>query len=263
MSEKFQLQQLQEYLHALFAESLFAIYLYGSAVDGGLGPESDLDLLVVVTQPLTHAQRQQLAKALLTLSHPIGGLQRALEVTVLLKEEVISGRYPLSYEVQFGEWLREELIDGGELSAQNDPDISILLKKAHMHHRTLFGPDLTSWLNEIPDQQLWQAMADLYPSIVVHWDEDGDERNQILALCRIYFSLMSLGEIVSKSHAAQWVIAQLEEKDQPVLQRMVQEYKGEMTKQDWPSQHQALQPIVDFLSLKIEKQFKQKECWIK
>lgn len=103
MSEKFQLQQLQEYLHALFAESLFAIYLYGSAVDGGLGPESDLDLLVVVTQPLTHVQRQPLAQALLTLSHPIGGLQRALEVTVLLKEEVISGRYPLSYEVQFGE----------------------------------------------------------------------------------------------------------------------------------------------------------------
>lgn len=262
MSEKFQLQQLQEYLHALFAESLFAIYLYGSAVDGGLGPESDLDLLVVVTQSLTHAQRQQLAQALLTLSHPIGGLQRALEVTVLLKEEVISGRYPLSYELQFGEWLREELVDGGELSAQNDPDISILLTKAHMHHRTLFGPDLTSWSDEIPDQQLWQAMADLYPSIVAHWDEDGDERNQILALCRIYFSL-SLGEIVSKSHAAQWVIAQLEEKDQPVLQRMVQEYKGEMTKQDWPSQHQILQPIVDFLSQHVETLFDKKGLKIK
>jgi len=42
MSEKFQLQQLQEYLLDLFAESLFAVYLYGSAVDGRLGPESDL-----------------------------------------------------------------------------------------------------------------------------------------------------------------------------------------------------------------------------
>jgi predicted nucleotidyltransferase len=33
--------------------NLFAIYLYGSAVDGGLGPESDLDVLVVVSQALT------------------------------------------------------------------------------------------------------------------------------------------------------------------------------------------------------------------
>jgi len=74
---------------------------------------------------------------------------------------------------------------------------------------------------------------------------------------------LSLGEIVSKQHAAQWVIAQLEEKDQPALQRMVQESKGEIIKQDWPSQHQALQPIVDFLSQHIETHFNKKGLKIK
>ncbi len=57
MSDFIQLEYLQEKLQQLLAESLFAIYLYGSAVDGGLGPESDLDVLVVVTQPLTSALR--------------------------------------------------------------------------------------------------------------------------------------------------------------------------------------------------------------
>ena len=57
MSETLQLEQLTESLQQLLGESLFAIYLYGSAVDGGLGPESDLDVLVVVNQALTLHQR--------------------------------------------------------------------------------------------------------------------------------------------------------------------------------------------------------------
>ncbi len=68
MSDFIQLEYLQEKLQQLLAESLFAIYLYGSAVDGGLGPESDLDVLVVVTQPLTSALREQLAQELLKIS---------------------------------------------------------------------------------------------------------------------------------------------------------------------------------------------------
>ncbi|KAA5638925.1 DUF4111 domain-containing protein, partial [Pseudomonas aeruginosa] len=112
--------------------------------------------------------------------------------------------YPLSYEMQFGEWLREELKEGGTLSSQKDPDISILLRKARFHHAVLFGPALDQWATEISDQEIWQAMSDTYPEIVAHWDEDADERNQILALCRIYFSLV-MKDIASKDNAARWV----------------------------------------------------------
>jgi len=257
MSETLQLEQLTRSLQQLLGESLFAIYLYGSAVDGGLGPESDLDVLVVVSQALTLQQRQQLAETLLHISQPIGNVQRALEVTIVRKDHIVSGSYPLSYELQFGEWLREELSQGALLRAYTDPDLSILLKKAQMHHRTLFGPSLTQWSTVIPEQHLWQAMADTYPSIVAHWDEDADERNQILALCRIYFSLMT-NEIAPKDQAAHWVMVQLPPQHQPVLQRMIQEYKGEIGKQSWQQQHQALAPVVDFLSMKIEVLIQQK-----
>lgn len=257
MSETLQLEQLTGYLQQLLGESLFAIYLYGSAVDGGQGPESDLDVLVVVSQALTLQQRQQLAETLLHISQPIGTVQRALEVTIVRKDHIVSGSYPLSYELQFGEWLREELSQGALLRAHTDPDLSILLKKAQMHHRTLFGPSLTEWSAAIPVQQLWQAMADTYPSIVAYWDEDADERNQILALCRIYFSLMT-NEIAPKDQAAHWVVAQLPPQHQPVLQHMIQEYKGEIGKQNWQQQHQALGPVVDFLSMKIKVLLEQK-----
>lgn len=38
-------------------DTLRAIHLYGSAVAGGLKPNSDIDLLVTICQPLTEAQR--------------------------------------------------------------------------------------------------------------------------------------------------------------------------------------------------------------
>ena len=257
MSETLQLEQLTASLQQLLGESLFGIYLYGSAVDGGLGPESDLDLLVVITQALTLQQRKQLAETLLQISHPIGAVQRALEVTIVHKDHILSGSYPLSYQLQFGEWLRDELSQGVILSEHADPDLSILLKKAQMHHRTLLGPSFSQWSAEIPVPQLWQAMADTYPSIVAHWNEDADERNQILALCRIYFSLVT-NEIAPKDQAAQWVIAQLQPQHQSVLQRMSQEYKGKIAKQNWQDEHQALQPIVDLLSSRIDEQLKKK-----
>ncbi|ECO3195767.1 aminoglycoside resistance protein, partial [Salmonella enterica subsp. enterica] len=41
-------------------DTLRAIHLYGSAVAGGLKPNSDIDLLVTICQPLTEAQRAML-----------------------------------------------------------------------------------------------------------------------------------------------------------------------------------------------------------
>ena len=84
----------------------------------------------MVNQALTLHQRQQLTETLLKISYPIGAAQRPLEVTIVLKEQILSGSYPLSYELQFGEWLREELNQGALLRAHTDPDLSILLKKS-------------------------------------------------------------------------------------------------------------------------------------
>ncbi|TYO17362.1 adenylyltransferase, partial [Acinetobacter baumannii] len=39
---------------------------------------------------------------------------------------------------------------------------------------------------------------------------------------------------------------------------LIQEYRGEIGKQNWQEEHYVLQPIVNFLSSKIEEQFEQK-----
>ncbi|SUI28873.1 aminoglycoside-resistance protein [Salmonella enterica subsp. enterica serovar Derby] len=57
-------------------DTLRAIHLYGSAVAGGLKPNSDIDLLVTICQPLTEAQRATLMQELLALSSPPGRRQK-------------------------------------------------------------------------------------------------------------------------------------------------------------------------------------------
>jgi streptomycin 3"-adenylyltransferase len=65
------------------ASTLQAIHLYGSALDGGLKPHSDIDLLVTVSAWPDEAIRQALLLDLLTVSTPPGEGKalRALEVT--------------------------------------------------------------------------------------------------------------------------------------------------------------------------------------
>jgi streptomycin 3"-adenylyltransferase len=96
------------------ASTLQAIHLYGSALDGGLKPYSDIDLLVTVSARPDEAIRQALLLDLLTVSAPPGEDKalRALEVTVIAHNEVVPWRHPAKRELQFGEWLRKDLLAG-------------------------------------------------------------------------------------------------------------------------------------------------------
>jgi predicted nucleotidyltransferase len=55
-------------IDATLAPALIGAYLYGSAVDGGLQDDSDLDLLAVVERRLTDAERHAIVDGLLPLS---------------------------------------------------------------------------------------------------------------------------------------------------------------------------------------------------
>lgn len=93
-------------------------------------------------------------------------VRRPLEVTIVVRDEVVPWRYPPRRELQFGEWLRQDL--------QAD-----------------FAQALLDTLG------LWNQPAD--------WQ--GDERNGVLALARIWFSA-STGEIAPKDAAAAWAARQ-------------------------------------------------------
>lgn len=194
-------------------------YRYGSASDGGLRPDSDLDLLVVTSRPLERPEKQRLVDALL----PISGRAtrppawRPLELTVVAQSEVRPWRYPPRIELQYGEWLRAEFLAGAvEPDSAAHPDLAVLVTMARRSSTPLIGPPAADVLDPVPPAHLARAMVDGIPSLLA--DLADDTRNVLLTLARIWCTL-DTGEIRSKDEAADWALARLPTEARPMLAR--------------------------------------------
>lgn len=211
-------------------ENLSAGYLLGSALTGGLQAHSDIDLLFVIRQPLSIESRRQLTSQLLAISAPPGHPQgRPLEVTLLLASQLDPWRYPPMCEYQFGEWLRPELEAGQLILARSDPDLVILLATVRQESETLLGPPATERFPVRPAADLSRAIAGTLPDIVAGWR--GDERNALLALCRMWVTLET-GQIVSKDRAAAWALVRLPDTHLPIVECARADYLGRQ-RPDW------------------------------
>ncbi|QPT13423.1 DUF4111 domain-containing protein [Serratia rubidaea] len=231
--------------------NLMAVHLYGSAVEGGLRPYSDLDLLVTVRATLDDAQRAALMQALLTLSAPPGAsdTKRALEVTVLVYSQLVPWRYPPVRELQFGEWLREAIGAGIYEPAQQDADIAILLTKARHASVALAGDEAARLFPPVPPRDLRQTFQDTLTLWQTTADLQGDERNILLTLARIWYSVVH-GDITGKEEAADWLLPRLPADHAATLQAARQEYLGLAT-QDWAAVMPAVERFVHYAQAQI------------
>lgn len=224
-----QLRLACEVIERHLESTLLAVHLYGSAVEGGLRPHSDIDLLVTVAERLDEAVRQALLLDLLDVSAPPGHGEskafRALEVTVVVHDEIVPWRYPPRRELQFGEWLREEIAAGIFEPATIDIDLAILLTKARRRSIALVGPPAEQLFDPVPERDLFAALAQTLKLWNSPSDWEGDDRNVVLTLARIWYSAAT-GAIAPKDVAAEWAIPRLPADLQPVLLEARQAYLG-------------------------------------
>jgi hypothetical protein len=164
---------------------------------------------------------------LLTVSAPPGEDKRlrALEVTVIAHNEVVPWHYPARRELQFGEWLRKNLLAGIFEPAVLDIDLAILLQKARQHSIALLGPAAEELFEQVPKQDFFKALTDTLKQWNSFVDWSGDERNIVLTLARIWYSAAT-GSIVPKDVAADWVLERLPIEYQPILHEARQAYLG-------------------------------------
>ncbi len=236
-------------------DTLRAIHLYGSAVAGGLKPNSDIDLLVTICQLLTEAQRATLMQELLALSSPPGASaeKRALEVTVVLYSQLVPWCFPPAREMQFGEWLREDICQGIYEPAQQDWDIVLLITQILETSIPLKGERAERLFTPAPAAQLLKALRyplDLWQSTA---DVQGDEYHIVLTLARIWYTL-STGRFTSKDAAADWLLPQLPEDYAATLRAAQREYLG-LEQQDWHILLPAVVRFVGFAKTHIPTQF--------
>lgn len=223
-------KQIKKVLHVLSTElskTLLGVYLCGSAVQGGLKQNSDLDFLVVVSEKLGEKTKASLIKHTRPLSKRIGenSTLRYVEMTVVVEEQIKIWTYPPKQDFIYGEWLQDDYQQGSIPDNESNPDLAILLYQARTHYRTLYGQlPLEKMIPEIPFTDVKKAIMDSVNEIVTQYD--GDETNSILTLCRMILTFKT-GNVYSKDVAGekQAQVSSLNHK--PLILLAVNSYKGE------------------------------------
>lgn len=231
-------------------DQLVGVYLYGSAVTGGLRPNSDVDILVLTNSSLSEHTRSQLADCLMQISGRPGestGI-RPLEITVVNQKDVVPWHFPPRFEFMYGEWLRKQLEKGDIPGATVDPDLALLLAQAERNSITLFGAGVEETLEPIPWIDIQRAMRDSLPGLIA--SVQGDERNVILTLARMWYTA-STSEFSSKYDAADWAIPKLPVEHTALLDQARKAYLGEVV-DCWEGKEKELASLVDHLKRSIE-----------
>ncbi|CCC97262.1 streptomycin 3'-adenylyltransferase [Azospirillum brasilense] len=230
-----------------------AAYLYGSAVAGGLRPNSDLDILVVTERSLSQDERVAIVRKLLPISGSaaVGGPGRPVELTILARPALIPWRHPACLELQYGEWMRAEF-ERGDIPVWpcQDPDVAVLIETARRGALPLFGPPVAAVLDPVPRADFVRAMLDMVPILIPGIEEGDDRRNGLLTLARIWTTLTT-GEILPKDQAADWALARLPEEHRRVLAHARAAYLGEEG-EDWSDLAPGVRPHVDHVIARIQ-----------
>ncbi|WP_154674918.1 aminoglycoside nucleotidyltransferase ANT(9) [Desnuesiella massiliensis] len=242
--------QAIEMIEELLDGLLVGVYLYGSAVMGGLRINSDVDILVVTNNILSEEIRRELTQKLILVSGKVGNTNaiRPLEVTVINKNDMLPWHFPPKYEFMYGEWLREQFEKGEIPRRTYDPDLAILLKQAIMNSIPLVGPNISDILEPVPITDIRKAIKESLPGLMA--DIKGDERNVILTLARMWLTA-STGEISSKDQAAEWAIPQLPIEQAALLDIARKAYLGECIDK-WEGLESEVASLINHMKKSIE-----------
>jgi streptomycin 3"-adenylyltransferase len=210
----------------ILGDTVLGIYLHGSATLGGLRPHSDVDVLVVVRETMSHAQRRALLDELMDLS---GGDSRPVELIVVVQDAVRPWRYPPTCEFLYGEWLRGDYERGLVPAPEPSPDLAPLLTMVLLGDAPLYGPPPAHLLDPVPHDDLRRAIVSGVPGLM--GELESDTRNVLLTLARVWTTLAT-GRIRSKDAAADWAIERLPAVHRPVLAHARAVYLGEEGEED-------------------------------
>lgn len=221
-----QCDQVVANVRQLLGDAIVGIYLHGSATAGGLKPTSDIDILVLTNRPMTPDERRELIRRLLPMSGPGDptGRSRSVGLEVIVQADVRPWRYPPRLEIQHGDWWRGEF-EGGNFApwTSPNPDVTLLIEVVLQANHPLLGPPPSQVFDTIPFADIRRAMLDSIPALVS--DLDGDERNVVLTVVRIWTTLAT-GVIRSKEAAADWAVPLFPPEHRQVLELARDMYTG-------------------------------------
>ena len=241
---------LIESVEGVLGESIVGIYLFGSAVVGGLKRNSDVDILVAVSNPPGFLQRKTLVAQLMNVSGAIGNPRaiRPVELTVITVSDVVPWQFPPRADFVYGEWLREKFEGGSVPEPVRNPDLAIVLKKVIDNSVPLYGNNAAEVFEPVPMTDIRRAIRDSLPGLLA--EAAGDERNVVLTLSRMWLTAAT-GNIAPKDAAAEWAEKQVPPQHKMLLKYAREGYLG-MIEDRWGKQED-FEGLVSYMKHSIEE----------
>jgi predicted nucleotidyltransferase len=248
-----QLKDSLKLLKIILGADLLGVYLYGSALVGGLQKYSDIDLLVVANRMMTVEEKRKLISNLLQISGVyMKSSKLPVEMTIVEKAAINPWKYPPHFDFQYGDWLRESFESGviEPWSTYEMPDLALIITQALLKSQTLWGLEPEQLLTPVPYHDFIKAMLNDLNRLAT--DLEHDTRNVLLTYARIW-STLETNAIRSKPAAADWVMNHLPAIYQPVIKRAKLICTG-VENEYWNDIEMLIRPCANFMINRINAQ---------
>ena len=206
----------------VLGDNLHGIYLHGSLALGCFNPaRSDIDVLVVVDEPLDTDTKLLVADLLLHVScapYPV-------ELHVLTRNQLDDWRHPSPFEAHYGESHREAFaldpVTALQTMSPTDLDLAAHVTIAREAGIAVIGPPRDEVFPEVPFADYRDALGtDLV------WARDvRSALYGILSPCRVWATLET-GALHSKASGAAWALERLPDDLKPLVENALASYTG-------------------------------------
>jgi predicted nucleotidyltransferase len=223
-----QIELLVEGVRGVLRGHLVGAYLHGSAVLGGLRPDSDIDVVVVSSRRTTGDEKRHMIDLLLSISGRRASLRpgRPIELDIVVESEIRPWLYPPAFDFHYSELWREQFESGEPKpwKGTTNRDLASAVTMVLLGDKPLVGPPPAEVFDPVPRSDYIDAILRDIRTVdeFLPWDS----RNVVLTLPRIW-SAVATEAVYSKEDAAGWALPRLPEEHRAVLERARAAYRGE------------------------------------
>ena len=211
--------------------NLTGTYLHGSLASGSYyRAKSDIDLLVVVEEPLVEDERCRFALLCLSLSDKRPTLGD-IELSVILELNAREFVHPLPYEVHYSSTHRDRILAGRQEYARNGTDRDLAAHCTVLKARgvRLDGAPIHEVFGAVPFEDYVDAVLYDLDSIL-----EGDNILEgphygVLNTCRV-LQVLEEGEgtVPNKEDGAVWALDHLPSEHHKLIRQALQSYQSEV-----------------------------------
>ena len=223
---KTQVRNFTYQLVTILAPSVVGVYLHGSLAMNCFNPHhSDLDLLAVTNDHLSHDTKRHLAELMLRIS----GAPHPIEMSIIAHTDLVPWQYPTPFDFHYSEtwraYIQHNLADGGVRhwndNMLTDPDLAAHVTITKNRGVCLYGESIAQVFPDVPEQDyVASILADVVGALNAIQD---DPIYAILNTCRVYaFFQNSL--ICSKYEGGHWALTVVPMELRPVIVLALEAY---------------------------------------